>query len=35
MSIEEQQGKSLQNILDDEGYIKLREIENTVLKNST
>ena len=29
--IEEQQGKSLQNILDDEGYLKLREIENTVL----
>ena len=31
--IEEQQGKSLQNILDDEGYIRLREIENSVLKN--
>ena len=31
--IEEQQGKSLQKILDDEGYIKLREIENSVLKN--
>ena len=26
--IEKQHGKSLQNILDDEGYIKLREIEN-------
>ena len=31
--IEEQQGKSLQKILDDEGYIRLREIENSVLKN--
>ena len=31
--IEEQYGKSLQQILDDEGYIKLREIENLVLKN--
>ena len=31
--IEEQQGKSLQKILDDEGYIKLREIENSVIKN--
>ena len=31
--IEEQQGKSLQKILDDEGYIGLREIENSVLKN--
>jgi len=31
--IEEQQGESLQKILDDEGYIKLREIENSVLKN--
>tara|TARA_B110000008_G_scaffold65833_1_gene66261 strand:+ start:159 stop:650 length:492 start_codon:yes stop_codon:yes gene_type:complete len=31
--IEEQQGKSLQKILDDEGYIKLREIENLVLKD--
>lgn len=30
--IEKQYGKSLQNILDDEGYLKLREIENTVLK---
>jgi len=30
--IEEQHGKSLQKILDDEGYIKLREIENLVLK---
>ena len=29
--IEKQHGKSLQNILDDEGYVKLREIENTVL----
>ena len=31
--IEEQQGKSLQKILDDEGYIRLREIESSVLKN--
>ena len=31
--IEEQHGKSLQKILDDEGYIRLREIENSVLKN--
>ena len=31
--IEEQYGKSLQKILDDEGYIALREIENLVLKN--
>tara|TARA_B110000003_G_scaffold164780_1_gene164714 strand:- start:972 stop:1463 length:492 start_codon:yes stop_codon:yes gene_type:complete len=31
--IEEQYGKNLQKILDDEGYIKLREIENLVLKN--
>ena len=31
--IEKQHGKSLQNILDDEGYLKLREIENTVLKD--
>ena len=31
--IEEQQGKSLQKILDDEGYIRLREIENSALKN--
>ena len=31
--IEEQQGKSWQKILDDEGYIKLREIENSVLKH--
>ena len=31
--IEEQYEKSLQNILEDEGYIKLREIENLVLKN--
>ena len=31
--IEEQQGKSLQEILDEEGYIRLREIENSVLKN--
>ena len=31
--IEEQQGKSLQKILDDEGYIRLREIENSVLEN--
>ena len=31
--IEEQQGKSLQKILNDEGYIRLREIENSVLKN--
>jgi len=31
--IEGQYGKSLQNILDDEGYIRLREIENLVLKN--
>ena len=31
--IEEQQGKSLQKILDEEGYIRLREIENSVLKN--
>lgn len=31
--IEEQYGKSLQKILDDQGYIKLREIENLVIKN--
>jgi shikimate kinase len=31
--IEEQYGKSLQKILDDEGYVKLREIENLVLKD--
>ena len=31
--IEEQQGKSLQKILDEEGYIRLREIENSVLKH--
>ena len=31
--IEEQQRKSLQKILDDEGYIRLREIENSALKN--
>ena len=31
--IEMQHGKSLQNILDDEGYIKLREIENIALKS--
>ena len=31
--IEEQYGKSLQKILDDEGYIALRKIENLVLKN--
>ena len=31
--IEEQYGKNLQKIQDDEGYIKLREIENLVLKN--
>ena len=30
--IEEQHGKSLQKILDDEGYMKLRAIENLVLK---
>ena len=30
--IEEQHGKSLQKILDDEGYMKLRGIENLVLK---
>ncbi len=30
--IEEQYEKSLQNILEDEGYIKLREIENLALK---
>ena len=30
--IEEQYGKSLQKILDDEGYMKLRGIENLVLK---
>ena len=30
--IEEQHGKSLQKILDDEGYMKLRRIENLVLK---
>ena len=30
--IEEQYDKSLQKILDDEGYIKLRKIENLVLK---
>ena len=31
--IEKQHGKSIQNILDDEGYIKLREIENIALKS--
>ena len=31
--IEDQYGKSLQNILDTEGYIKLREIENLMIKN--
>jgi shikimate kinase len=31
--IEDQYGKSLQNILDTEGYIKLREIENLIIKN--
>jgi shikimate kinase len=31
--IEEQHGKSLQKILEEEGYLKLREIENSVLKN--
>ena len=31
--IEDQYGKSLQNILDKEGYIKLREIENLTIKN--
>ncbi|MDA8526293.1 shikimate kinase [Gammaproteobacteria bacterium] len=31
--IEKQHGKSLQNILNDEGYIKLREIENIALKS--
>ena len=31
--IEKHHGKSLQNILDDEGYIKLREIENIALKS--
>ena len=31
--IEKQYGKSLQNILNDEGYIKLREIENIALKS--
>ncbi|MDC0906056.1 shikimate kinase [Gammaproteobacteria bacterium] len=31
--IEKQHGKSLQNILDDEGYIQLREIENIALKS--
>ena len=30
--IEKQYRKSLQNILDDEGYIRLREIESNVLK---
>ena len=30
--IEEQHGKSLQKILDEEGYMKLRRIENLVLK---
>ena len=30
--IEEQHGKSLQKILDDEGYMRLRGIENLVLK---
>ena len=30
--IEEQHGKSLQKILDNEGYMKLRAIENLVLK---
>ena len=31
--IEDQYGKKLQNILNDEGYMKLREIENLVLNN--
>ena len=31
--IESQYGKKLQNILDDEGYMKLREIENLVLND--
>ena len=31
--IEGQYGKRLQNILEDEGYIRLREIENIVLKD--
>jgi shikimate kinase len=31
--IEDQYGESLQNILDKEGYIKLREIENLIIKN--
>ena len=31
--IEQQYRKSLQNILDDEGYIRLREIESAVLKS--
>jgi shikimate kinase len=31
--IEDQHSKSLQNILDKEGYIKLREIENLIIKN--
>lgn len=31
--IEDQYGKSLQNILDKEGYIRLREIENLIIKN--
>ena len=31
--IEDQHSKSLQNILDKGGYIKLREIENLIIKN--
>ena len=31
--IEVQYGRKLQNILDDEGYMKLREIENLVLND--
>ena len=31
--IEDQYGKRLQNILDKEGYIRLREIENFIIKN--
>jgi shikimate kinase len=31
--IEDQYGESLQNILDKEGYKKLREIENLIIKN--
>ena len=31
--IEDQYGKSLQNILDKEGYIRLRAIENLIIKN--